>query len=139
MADFGIGKGQRVGIYALVLGIVYLAFGVIEVFGGAGEVIPRDLFGGFALAVIAATYLKGVKGLLNGEHMGLSFLIGGLFLSTVFGILYLLLMGADGLMYVLGEAEEFSILAGFRPAIWLFFLSLPLAYRAWVLTREVTW
>jgi len=139
MTDFDIGKGKTIGIYALVLGVVYLAFGVIEVFGGAGDIIPGDLFGGFALAVIAATYLNGVKGLFNGEHQGLSFLIGGLFLSAIFGVLYLLLMGADGLMYILGEADEFSALAGFRPAIGLFFLSLPLAYQAWALTRKVTW
>jgi len=139
MTDFDIGKGKTIGIYALVLGVVYLAFGVIEVFGGAGDIIPGDLFGGFALAVIAATYLNGVKGLFNGEHQGLSFLIGGLFLSAIFGVLYLLLMGADGLMYILGEADEFSALAGFRPAIGLFFLSLSLAYQAWALTRKVTW
>jgi len=139
MTDFDIGKGKTIGIYALVLGVVYLAFGIIEVFGGAGDIIPGDLFGGFALAVIAATYLNGVNGLFNGKHQGLSFLIGGLFLSTVFGVLYLLLMGADGFMYILGEAEEFSVLAGFRPAIGLFFLSLPLAYQAWALTRKVTW
>lgn len=138
MTDFDIGKGKTLGIYALVLGVVYLAAGIIEVLGGAG-VIRGDLFGGFALVVIAATYLNSVKWLFNGEHKGLSFLIGGLFLSAVFGVLYLLLMSADGLMYSLGEAEEFSLLAVFRPAIWLFFLSLPLAYQARQLTREVRW
>jgi len=139
MTDFDIGKGKTIGIYAAVLGIVYLAIGVIEVFGGAGEIIPGDLFGGLALVVIAATFLNGVKGAFNGEHIGLSFLIGGLFLSAVFGMLYLLLMGADGMMFLLGEAEEFSVLADFRPAIGLFFLSLPLAYLAWGLTKDVTW
>lgn len=139
MTDFDMGKGKTLGIYAGVLGSVYLIIGVIEVFGGAGEVIPGDLFGGLALVVIAATFLNGVKGLFDGEHIGLSFLVGGLFLSAIFGVLYLLLMGADGMMFLLGEAEEFSALADFRPAIGLFFLSLPLAYQAWALTRKVTW
>ena len=139
MADFDLGKGRIISIYALVLGIAYLAIGIVEVFGGAGIVIPGDLFGGFALVVIAATYLNGVRGVVNGEHRGLSFVLGGLFLSAVFGVLYLLLMGADGLMFLLGEAEEFPVLADFRPAIMLFFLALPLAYQAWGLTREVTW
>jgi hypothetical protein len=48
-------------------------------------------------------------------------------------------MGADGLMFLLGEAEEFSAVADFRPAIWLFILALPLAYLAREMTREVTW
>ena len=37
-------------------------------------------------------------------------------------ILYLLLMGADGLMFLLGEVDEFAVLADFRPAIWMFFI-----------------
>lgn len=140
MADFDVEKGNKIGIYAFVLGVVYLVFGVLEVFGGVG-LIPGDFFGGLALVVIAATYLNGVKGVFNGEHKGLSFILGGLFLTTVFGVLYLLVMGADGLMYLLGEAEEFSALADFRPAIWFFFASLPLAYGVWKLIREakVSW
>jgi len=139
MTDFDIGKGKTIGIYAAVIGVVYLVLGVIEVFGGAGDVIPGDLFGGLALVVIAATFLYGIKSTFDGDHKGLSFLIGGLFLSAVFGILYLLLMGADGLMFLLGEADEFSVLADFRPAIWMFILSLPLAYLARGLTKDVTW
>ena len=139
MTDFDIGKGKTIGLYAAVIGVVYLVLGVIEVFGGAGDVIPGDLLGGLALVVVAATFLTGVKGAFDGEHKGLSFIIGGLFLAAVFCILYLLLMGADGLMFLLGEAEEFAVLADFRPAIWMFFLSLPLAYLAWGLTKDVTW
>lgn len=139
MTDFDIGKGKTIGIYAAVIGIAYLVLGVIEVFGGAGDVIPGDLFGGLALVVIAVTFLYGIKNTFDGDHKGLSFLIGGLFLSAVFGILYLLLMGADGLMFLLGEADEFSVLADFRPAIWMFILSLPMAYLARGLTKDVTW
>jgi len=50
-----------------------------------------------------------------------------------------LLKAADGLKYSPGEAEEFSALTDFRPAIWLFFALLLLAYQAWALTREVNW
>ncbi len=139
MTDFDIGKGKTIGIYAAVIGVAYLVLGVIEVFGGAGDVIPGDLFGGLALVVIAVTFLYGIKNTFDGDHKGLSFIIGGLFLSAVFGILYLLLMGADGLMFLLGEAEEFSVLADFRPAIWMFILSLPMAYLARGLTKDVTW
>ena len=138
MADFDIGKGKTIGLYAVVLGVLYLVIGMIEVFGGAGDAIPGDLLGGLALVVIAVTFLNGVKRSFFGEHIGLSFLIGGLFLAAVFGILYLLLMGANGLMFLLGEAEEFSAVTEFRPAIWLFILSLPLAYLVRVVTKEVS-
>jgi len=139
MADFDSDEGRIIGIYALALGIAYLVIGMVEVFGGAGTVVPGDLFGGFALVVIAATYFNGVRGVVNGDHRGLSFVVGGLFLTAVFGFLYLLLMVADGLMFLLGEAEEFSALADFRPAIMLFFLALPLAYKVRELTQRVTW
>jgi hypothetical protein len=114
-------------MYALVLGILYLIVGLVEVFGGA-SFIPGDIFSGLALVVISVVYLYGIKGLWNANYGGLSFLLGGLLLSAAFGILYLLLMGADGLMYLLGEAEEFSALDDFRPGIWLFFISLPAVY-----------
>ena len=139
MADFDTGTGKMLGIYASALGLLYLVFGLIEIFGGSGEQVPGDLFGGFALVVIAATYLIGVKGVLRGRHQGLSLLIGGLFLSAVFGVLYLLIIGADGLMYLLGEAEELPGLVDLRPAIWFFILSLPLVYTARKLTKRITW
>jgi hypothetical protein len=139
MTDFSIKTGKRLGIYASALGAICLAVGLVEIFGGLGEMIPGDLFGGFALVVIAATYLSGVKGTFHGRHEGLSFLMGGLFLTAVFGVLYLLMMGADGLMYLLGEAEALPKLVEARPAVWIFILSLPLAYRVRRLTDRMTW
>lgn len=44
MPDFDLGTGKRLAGYSLVLGIVYLVFGLIEVFGGTGETIPGDVF-----------------------------------------------------------------------------------------------
>jgi hypothetical protein len=80
-----------------------------------------------------------VKGTLDGDYKGLSLLMGGLFLSAVFGILYLLMLGADGLMYLLGEAEEIPGLVDFRPAIWFFILALPLICQTRKLTKKTTW
>ncbi len=144
MSDFDPRIGRVMGVYALALGVLYLLFGLMEIVGVGGSgtdpiPIPGDLFGGLAILVVAATYLNGVRGLFRGEHVGLSFLIGALFLSAVFGVLYLLLMGADGLSYLIGSSDEFAALADFRPEIWFFLLSLPLAYQVWKLTREVTW
>lgn len=139
MTDFSIKTGKRLAIYASALGAISLAVGLVEILGGWGESIPGDLFGGFVLVVMAVTYLSGVKGVFRGRHEGLSFLMGGLFLTSVFGVLYLLMMGADGLMYLLGEAEALPKLADARPAIWIFVLSLPLAYRVRSLTARMTW
>jgi hypothetical protein len=139
MTDFSIKIGKKLAIYASALGVICLLIGFVEIFGGWGETIPSDLFGGFALVVMAATYLNGVKGVFRGRHEGPSFLIGGLFLTAVFGVLYLLMMGADGLMYLLGEAEFLPKLADARPTIWIFMLSLPLAYRVRKLTYRMTW
>jgi hypothetical protein len=139
MTDFRIKTGKMIAIYASILGVICLAVGLVEILGGSGETIPGDIFGGFVLVVMAATYLGGVKGTLRGKHEGLSFLIGGLFLTMAFGVLYLLMMGADGLMYLLGEAEALPTLADARPAIWIFILSLPLAYRVRKLTARMTW
>lgn len=139
MADFSIKTGKRLGIYASVLGMICLLVGLVEIFGGSGEVIPGDIFGGFVLVVTAVTYLNGVEGSFHGRHEGLSFLIGGLFLTAVFGVLYILIMGADGLMYLLGEAEELPKLIKARPEIWIFILSLPLVQRVRNLTEKMTW
>jgi len=139
MTDFSIKTGKRLAIYASGLGVISLAIGLVEILGGLGESIPGDLFGGFVLVVMAATYLNGVKGVIHGRHEGLSFLIGGLFLTVVFGVLYLLMMGADGLMYLLGEAEALPKLSEARPEIWIFILSLPLAQRVRRLTDGMTW
>lgn len=139
MTDFSIKTGKRLAIYASGLGVISLAIGLVEILGGWGTVIPGDLFGGFVLVVMAATYLFGVKGTLRGRHEGLSFVIGGLFLTAVFGVLYLLMMGADGLMYLLGEAEALPKLSEARPEIWIFIISLPLAQRVKSLTARMTW
>jgi len=135
--------GGRMAIYAAILGILYIAFGVLEValvFSGVELTpIPADFFGGLASLVIASTYITSIKGLRTGDFRGLSMLVGGLFLSVVFGVLYLLLMFADALNFIIGEAEEFSALADLRPEIWLFVVAIPLAYQTWSMLKEVPW
>lgn len=128
-----------VSVYALVLGVLYAVIGMLEVllvlFDGWVETanataitIPADVFGGVALIVIGTVYLFGVGSLWNKQQDGMSFALVGGMLSAVFGVLYLTTMGAGVVMYMLGEAEEFQIFAALRPAVWLFVVSLPLAY-----------
>ncbi len=129
-------------IYAAALGALYAVFGVIEVvfvFSGTDALIPADFFGGLVSLVIASTYLAGVKDMRENDFRGIAMLMGGLFLSVVFGVLYLMLMCADFLMYVLGESEEFSVIASLRPEIWLFVAAIPLAYHTWRMLKDVPW
>jgi len=120
--------GKTTAVYAFILGLLYLIVGPIEVAGGIEKYnIPGDFWTGLALLVVAANYLYAVGGLWRGDLKGASFLLTGFILSTVFGLIFILLMGANGLLYLLGEAEEFSPIADFRPEIWLFIASTPVA------------
>jgi hypothetical protein len=125
---------KLVSASVLILGMLYAATGILEVLvllldiGWIRNLIPADVFGGMALLVIGTVYLFGVRNLQDGGVEGLAFALVGGMLSGIFGILYLMMMGAEGMMYLLGETETFSVLAGIRPAVWLFVLSLPLAY-----------
>jgi len=123
-----------VSVSALILGMLYAAIGMLEVLvvlldiGWLKNLIPADVFGGMALLVIGTVYLSGVGSLRNNRVEGVSFALVGGMLSGVIGMLYLMMMGADGMMYLLGETETFSVLAELRPEVWLFVVSLPLAY-----------
>ena len=63
MSDFDLGTGKRLAGYSLVLGIVYLVFGLIEVFGGTGETIPGDVFStrDMALLSLASAGIPGME------------------------------------------------------------------------------
>jgi hypothetical protein len=138
-ADYSKETGRILGIGASILGAAALAVGLLEIFGGWGGAIPEDQFGGLVLMVTAAAYLLGVKGAVSGRYEGLSFIVGGLFLTAVFGVLYLLTAGAEALMYLLGEAEAFPGIFDLRPEFWIFLLSLPLARRVRRLLAGMAW
>ena len=135
MADFDILEGKIMAGYALIAGILYSSVGVMEIFGA----IHRDIIGGIMLIIIALTYLAGVKESFKGSYRGLSFLIGGLFLSTIYGILYILAIIANWLEYLIGNVESFLLIEEMRVEIWLFFTILPLVYLVWKNVREIKW
>jgi len=120
---------KGIGLYAALIGGITGIVGVFEVlfvFTGTDSWVPADLFGGVALLVIAAVYLTGIGELRSGREEGLSFALTGTILTMVFGSLYILIMGANWLMYLLGEADEFLIISELRPEILLFVIALPL-------------
>ncbi|OPY55439.1 MAG: hypothetical protein A4E49_00431 [Methanosaeta sp. PtaU1.Bin112] len=118
--------GKRLGMNALALGLGYLAAAIAQAAGGSQTIYSGGLFAIAVLLVISATYLMGVKSLLAGERGGLSFILGGLLLSGAVGGLYLLIAGADALMYLLGEAEDFQASFEISADIFLLILALPL-------------
>jgi hypothetical protein len=138
MSDFSIGTGKVLGAYALILGIAYATVGPIELLRGEA-LIPGDLPRVAVLLVIAATYLMGVRDLLEGKNDGLAFLMAGMLLSLAVGGLYLLTTGAEGLMYALGEIDEFSVMGSIKPASLLLVLALPLLPLVRRLTRGMVW
>jgi len=120
MDELEHGTGKWLGAYALFLGIGYVAAALAEAFENQ-EISPGSLLSVGVLLVISATYLMGVKKLLGGQREGLSFLLGGLLLSGAVGGLYLLMTGADWLMYLLGEVEDFAVMSKISPATILLF------------------
>jgi hypothetical protein len=141
---------KHIVTYAIILGFIYTVFGAVEFTLGIYNlftpidnasflgVAPADVFGGFAALVIGASYLSAMS-LLKGVRESLGFILVGMLLSAVYGVIYLLIVCADGFRALLasleGEAWTWEWLmrgsagTGFlRPEIWLFFISLPLAY-----------
>ena len=138
MKEFSVRTGRLLGIYALVLGVGYGAQALAETIGGR-ESFPGGILSIAVLLVISATYLMGAKSLVAGRREGLSFLMGGLFLSGAVGGLYLLMTGADWLMYLLGEVEDFALLSEIAPATVLLIVALPLVPMMRKMTRGMAW
>jgi hypothetical protein len=138
MKEFSVRTGRLLGIYALVLGVGYGAQALAETIGGR-ESFPGGILSIAVLLVISATYLMGAKSLVSGRREGLSFLMGGLFLSGAVGGLYLLMTGADWLMYLLGEVEDFAALSEISPATVLLIVALPLVPMMRKMTRGMAW
>lgn len=137
MVQISIKTGKQLGMYALALGLGYFAVAISQVIGG--QTFAGGLFSIAVLLVISATYLMGVKSLMAGQREGLSFIMGGLLLSGAVGGLYLLIAGADALMYLLGEAEDFQVAFGTLAATILLILALPLMDTLKKQIRGIAW
>ena len=147
---------MRIAWYAAILGIIYLITGAIEFAAGLYNLLlpgaveklfgfPADLFGGFSSLVIGAAY-SGVL-LRRGKQESIGFQLIAILLSIVFGVLYLLIVCADGFGTLVStfEGEEWTwewLISGsagtgiLRPEIWLAVASLPLAYIVFIVERK---
>lgn len=138
MSDFSIELGKKLGAYALVLGVAYTIAAVMQ-FLGAEALNFGDLPRVGVLLVIAAVYLMGVGALWKGRNEGIAFLMAGLLISVAVGGLYLLEAGAQYMMYILGEVDEFSIMGSISPATLLLVLALPLLPMMKKVTHGMVW
>ncbi|MCK5038846.1 MAG: hypothetical protein KAS16_07075 [Thermoplasmata archaeon] len=113
--------------FGILAGLLYLFFGAMQMFVWLGYdaawisdlYIPGDV-GGFSLIIISSVFLWGVKELKDGISEGVAYVYMGILLSLLFGIISLLMMGADALSYyTLGGDLPWSPLNNIRPALYL--------------------
>ncbi|RLE60538.1 MAG: hypothetical protein DRN53_06110, partial [Thermoprotei archaeon] len=103
--------------YALILGILYLILGFLELTEGfsimflppdyhvdlLGSFIPGDLFGGFSTIVVGLVLIRPLL-LSRKKYDALMYVLVGSALAVIFGVLYVLIGGANGLSaYMAGE------------------------------------
>ncbi len=136
-------------VSAFIMGLLYVVIGLAEFIlaiwnwfiDPSGNLslpyLPsRDLFGGFSSLTIGAVYLRSLD-LLKGRNESLGFTLVGALLAGAYSVVYMLIIGADGLNAYLSHisGEEFTwewLTQGtletgiLRPEIWLGLASLPL-------------
>lgn len=146
-------------IYATVLGVLFMVVGFIEFITAFWNwfIVPtrslclltlpcQDLFGGLAALTIGAVFLRGVMPLWRGRYEAIGFILVGSLLSATYGIVYLLIIGADGfnayLSYLSGAEWTWEWLTQgtletgiLRPEVWLAFSSIPLGILALRVTK----
>ena len=130
-------KYKMKGIFAAVMGALYLLCGFLEIgswiFPGlaAMGVVPADVLGGFVLCVIGLVFLAGVQGLRSGKPGAVAFLFVGLLLSLAFGLITFLAVGAGWLETALfGDMSEWSVTEMAVPMFYLALVSIA-GYAAW--------
>jgi len=129
---------KPVALWTGIIGVLYILYGIIEaVFFFTGEFAfplmpPGDPLAGAMLIIIGSILLYRIGELMRMRYEGLSFLAGGLVLSGIVGIMYILIAGADMLnSVVVGEPWSFDSSYNV-PAIVLAILLLP----GWICVRK---
>lgn len=114
-------------VYGVIAGIAYLIAGLLELTG----LWYHDIFGGIALLIISSVYLASTKHAGKEMEKSLAFVTVGAILSSIFGVLYILILFADWLEYLIGNA---SFSTSLRAEIILFIAVVPLLY---MIKREI--
>lgn len=141
-------KNKALTGFTLLWGITYLVIGSLQVLKGAGllpenfisaNLLPREIAGGLALAVVGMVYLYGTIEFSKGSFEGKAYAYVGIVLSLLFGALYLLTFIADliNARVLFAEGfEEWTPLSGIKPALYLGLLSF-IVYTGWEKTLRL--
>ena len=124
-------SGKEKLTFTLVTGVLYIFAGILQALVGAGlftlPLVPGSIMGAFVLIVIGSVFLSGHRELSRSDPEGQAFIFVGILLSILFGILYLLVMGADTISaYLLGseDFEDWTVFDDLRPELYLALLSV---------------
>ncbi len=112
--------------FALLAGKLYVAGAFLEAVAAAGIargaarllLVPGDPMGAFVLAVIGAIFLYGAYELHSGLDEGVAYLYVGIALALIFGMIYLLALGASAADAAL-TGDVYDPLGGMRPGLYL--------------------
>ncbi|MGQ4834456.1 MAG: hypothetical protein ACP6IS_11260 [Candidatus Asgardarchaeia archaeon] len=137
MGNISKRKNQGVAIFSLALGILYLYFGVLEIVYWIGinvtflspVTLYSDAFAGFTLVITSLVFMTGAVKLWKNEITGYSYILVGLLLASVLGILQTLILAANWTERYLLANEDFAEWAwtdDFRASIPLWIISLSL-------------
>jgi hypothetical protein len=141
---------RSIAAYSLVIGVLYLIFGVLEIVSGLGSghipfigdfvLVPRDTFGGLMLILISIVFFRGIPGLWHEEPSSLSFVMVGTVIGLIYGVVYLIVLLSNGLGFLLGFEEWIGWIwmEDVRPEIWLGIPVAPLSVWTMRRIREVT-
>lgn len=126
---YDIGKEKT--NFALIAGSLHLLFAALQGVAATGFVdiplVPGNAMGVFVLTVLGLVFIFGYRELEQGIPEGVSFIVVGIMLSLIFGVLYLLVLGADAVSAYVVKAENFedwTVMDGIRPEIYLSLISL---------------
>ncbi|MEQ9714038.1 MAG: hypothetical protein ACTSSP_01545 [Candidatus Asgardarchaeia archaeon] len=130
-------RNKAVAIFSLILSILYFFFGSLEITFWLGfdvtylspVTIYSDAFAGFTLIVTSLIFAAGFINLWRNEVRGYSYVLVGLFVASVLGILQFLILVANWTeRYVLLNEDfaDWTWIDDFRAVIPLWIMSLPL-------------
>ncbi|UXM85048.1 hypothetical protein [Methanococcus aeolicus] len=106
---------NMIGGISLIFAISFLLIGIIEALSGLLNILcitiinntlfTADIFGGITLATIGSIYLIGFLKSVEKDVGSVSYVYVGSLIGIAIGILYILLMGANIMEYLLGNME----------------------------------
>ena len=134
-------REQGLERFALLIGSCYLFVAVLQflVLAGVFEIplVPAEPMGAVVLTVFGLVFLSGYHELNDGVEDGVAHVYVGVLISLIFGVLYLLVLGADAMeAWLIGNEDysDWSLMDGLRPEIYLSLLSLS---GAWWFRKEL--